>query len=90
MTGSPSIASKSSTKSCFCSGSSASSACLALVVGVGEDQPLDQLAAVAEEHVLGAAQADALGAEPAGAQRVLGVVRVGAHPQPAARGRRTP
>ena len=56
---------------------------LALVVGVGEDQLLDHLAALTEEHVLGAAQADALGAEAPGAQRVLGVVGVGPYPQPA-------
>ena len=60
-----------------------SSGLLALVVVLGEDQPLDELAAVAEEHVLGAAQADALGAEAAGPRGVLGGVGVGAHPQPA-------
>ena len=60
VTGRPSIAAKISTKSSRCSGSSASSAAVALVVGVGQDQPLDQLPPVAEEHVLGAAQADAL------------------------------
>ncbi|GAA3103397.1 hypothetical protein GCM10020254_56480 [Streptomyces goshikiensis] len=42
---------------------------------------LDQLAALTEEHVLGAAQADALGAEPAGARRVLCVVGVGTDAQ---------
>ena len=57
---------------------------VALVVGVGQDQLLDQLAALAEEHVLGAAQADALRAEPAGPRRVLGVVGVGAHAEPRA------
>ncbi|CAM5529829.1 hypothetical protein SNARM312S_07686 [Streptomyces narbonensis] len=56
---------------------------LALGVRVGEDEALDVLAALTEEHVLGAAQADALGAEAAGAQRVLGVVGVGADAQPA-------
>ena len=50
---------------------------------LGDDEVLDQLAAVAEEHVLGAAQADALGAEPAGPGGVLGGVGVRAHPQPA-------
>ena len=52
---------------------------------LGQDQVLDQLAALAEEHVLGAAQADALGAEPAGAGGVLGGVGVGPDPS-----RRTP
>ena len=52
---------------------------LPLVVGVGQDQPLDQLAPVAEEHVLGAAQPDALGAEAAGPRGVLGGVGVGPH-----------
>ena len=33
---------------------------LPLVVVLGQDQPLDQLAPLAEEHVLGAGQADAL------------------------------
>ena len=83
VTGSPSIASKISMKSARCSGSSSSSACVALVVALGQDQPLDELAALAEEHVLGAAQADALGAEPAGPRGVRGVVGVGAHLQPA-------
>ena len=36
---------------------------LALLVGLGEDEVLDEQAAFAEEHVLGAAQADALGPE---------------------------
>ena len=56
--------------------------------GVGEDEPLHERQAVAEEHVLGAAEADALGAELA---RDLGVVRqvgVGAHLH--ARGTRRP
>ena len=38
---------------------------LPLVAGLGQHQALDELAPVAEEHVLGAAQPDALGAEPA-------------------------
>ena len=48
------------------------------VVG-GEDEPLHDRQAVAEEHVLGAAQPDALGAEPARDQRVLRLVGVRAH-----------
>ena len=55
---------------------------LLLLVGVGEDQPLDQVPALAEEHVLGAAQPDALRAEAPGARGVLGVVGVGAHRHP--------
>ena len=46
-----------------------------------EDEGLDDLLAVAQEHVLGAAQSDALGAEAAGQLGVLGVVGVGAHAQ---------
>ena len=47
----------------------------ALVV-LGDDQPLHQLAARAQEHVLGPAQPDALRAEPPGSGGVLGVVGV--------------
>ena len=54
---------------------------LALLVAVGEDQPLDVLAAVTEEHVLGAAQPDALGTEPAGPLGVLRGVGVGPDPR---------
>ena len=50
---------------------------------VGDDEVLHQLAALAEEHVLGAAQPDALGAEAAGPGGVLGGVGVGAHLQAA-------
>ena len=57
---------------------------LPLVV-VGHDEVLDQLAPVAEEHVLGPAQADALGPEPAGARGVLGGVGVRADLHPAGR-----
>src|SRR5690606_3452778 len=56
---------------------------LALLRGGGEHQVLDELAAVAEEHVLGPAQPDALGAEPDRPGGVLGVVGVGPHAQPA-------
>ena len=48
---------------------------------VGEDHALHDRQPVAEEHVLGAAQADALGAELAGALRVFGEIGVRAHPQ---------
>ena len=44
---------------------------------------LDELAALAEEHVLGPAQPDALGAEPTGAGGVRRGVRVGADLQAA-------
>ncbi len=70
-------------KSSRWSGSSAPRAASLLGLVLGDDQVLDQLAALAEEHVLGPAQADALGAEPAGAGGVLGGVGVGAHPEPA-------
>ena len=52
-----------------------------LLVGrVGEDhRPHDRQAVLAEEHVLGAAEADALGAEVAGDLGVLAGVGVGPH-----------
>ena len=83
VTGSPSIDSNSSMKSAFCSGSSAPSAASRSSSVSARISRSTSLAALAEEHVLGAAQADALGAEPAGAGGVLGVVGVGPHPQPA-------
>ena len=52
----------------------------ALRLGLGQDHLLhDRQPLVAEEHVLGAAEADALGAELARAGGVLGVVGVRAH-----------
>ena len=56
---------------------------LPVLGALGQDQPLDELAARPEEHVLGAAQADALGAEPAGAGGIRRVVGVGPHLHPA-------
>ena len=50
-----------------------------LVGRVGEDHALHDREPVAEEHVLGAAQADAFGAELARLLRVLGKVGVRAH-----------
>ena len=50
---------------------------------VGEDEALHERQPVAEEHVLGAAEPDALGAELARHLRVVREVGVGAHPQPA-------
>ena len=51
---------------------------------VGEDHPLhDRDAALAEEHVLGAAQADAARAERVGELGLIGQVGVGADAQPA-------
>ena len=44
-----------------------------------EDEPLDQVQPLAEEHVLGAAESDALGAEVARDLRVVRQVGVGAH-----------
>ena len=83
VTGRPSMASRISTKSPRCSGSRASSACWRSSSVLGQDQVLDQLAALAEEHVLGADQADAAGAEPAGAGAVRAGVRVGVHAEAA-------
>ena len=65
-------------------GSSSASARLLVRLGLGHDEVLDELAPLAEEHVLGAAQPDALGAEAPGAPGVLRGVGVGAHPQAAA------
>jgi hypothetical protein len=81
VTGLPSIALKMPSKSACCSGATLLQGGFAVGVGLGQDELLDELAAVAEEHVLGAAQADALGAE---AHRALGVLRgvgVGPHPR---------
>ena len=60
-----------------------------LVASSARISALDQRAALAEEHVLGAAQADALRAEAAGAGGVLGGVGVGPHAQPARARRRS-
>ena len=55
---------------------------LLLVGGLGEDHLAHgEHAFLAEEHVLGAAQPDALGAALAGVRRLVGGVGVGAHPQ---------
>ncbi len=57
---------------------------LALLGGLSHDHALDKgPPLVAEEHVLGAAEADALGAEVAGPLGVLGVVGVGPDAEPA-------
>ena len=52
---------------------------VALVLVLGEDVVLDDHLPLAEEHVLGAAQADALRAELAAERSVVGGVGVGAH-----------
>ena len=51
-------------------------------LAVGEDHLLHDRQAVAEEHVLGAAETDPLRAELACTCRVLGVVGVGTHLEP--------
>ena len=80
MTGSPAIASKIPSKSDCWNGSSRSSAARRPVSVVGEDHLLhDRQPLLAEEHVLGAAEADPLGAELARPRRVLRVVGVRAH-----------
>src|ERR1700761_2144639 len=56
---------------------------LALRIGLGQDEVLDQLAALAQEHVLGTDQAYPFGPEPACPGGVRAVVRVGEHAQPA-------
>jgi len=42
---------------------------LAVLSALGEDEILDQLAALAKKHVLGTGQAYSFGTEPAGARR---------------------
>ena len=52
-------------------------------VVIGQDEPLDELPPLTQEHVLGAAQPDALRAETHRALRVLAVVGVGPDAEPA-------
>ena len=82
VTGSPSISRKMPTKSSRWNGRSLSSA-LSRAVRVGGEDHLAHGgdALVVEEHVLGAAEADALGAEVARGARVERRVGVGAHAQ---------
>ena len=54
------------------------------VVGLSEDEVLDELLALAQEHVLGTVEANALGAVVGGELRVGGVVGVGANANHAA------
>ena len=80
VTGSPAIASNRPSKSACWSGSSSSSAARRPASSVGHDHRAHlRLAVGGHEHVLGPAQADALGAELARAARVGGRVGVGAH-----------
>ncbi len=84
VTGRPSIASKIPSKSPCWSGSSSRRGALQLVVLVGEDHAHHRgVALLAEEHVLGPAQADPVRAEAARLAGVLGRVGVGADAQPA-------
>ena len=58
--------------------------CAGLGLGVmGQDHPPDQRQPLAEELVLGAAQADAVRAEPDRDRGVRGGVRIGAYAEPA-------
>ena len=83
VTGSPSMASKISMKSARCSGSSSSRRpARPRRPRPGSSRSTSSRRA-AEEHVLGAAQADALGAEPAGPRGIRRVVGVGPHLHPA-------
>ena len=82
VTGRPSMARKIPTKSSRCSGSSASYAFCSSCLGLREDHlahRADPL--LAEEHVLGPAQPDALGAAVARVARLVGRVGVRADPQ---------
>ena len=74
------MASRISSKSICCTRPQLVERLLLLGRGVGEDHLAHHRQAVGgEEHVLGAAQADALGAELAGVGGVLAGVGVGAH-----------
>ena len=73
VTGRPSIASRIPLKSSRCRGSSSRQRGLLPRLVVGDDQVLDQGSPFAEEHVLGTAEADSLGAEPASPGGVLRV-----------------
>ena len=83
VTGRPSIASRMPTKSLRWSVSSSASAALSSDSSSARMIRCTSGQAVAEEHVLGAAEADALGAEAPRHLRVLGQVGVGAHLHPA-------
>ena len=52
---------------------------LLLLVAVGENQSFNVLLTLAEEHVLGAAQSDALSPHPASAGSIVGGVGIGTH-----------
>ena len=77
--GSPSMASSRSVKSARCRGSRTSSAASRSSARVGEDHAFDEHPSRTQEHVLGPAQADPLGAHRAGARRVLDRVGVRSH-----------
>ena len=83
VTGLPSMASWIPSKSPCCMGSS-QPRFLTLLHGVGADHLTDGGDAVAlEEHMLGAAQADALSTQLTGLGGVVGGVGIGTHPQAA-------
>ena len=80
MTGRPAIASKIPSKSPCCIGSSVSSGAPPLVLVAGEDHVAhDREPLLGHEHVLGPAEADALGAELARLRGVVGRVGVRTH-----------
>ena len=80
VTGRPSMASRISSKSAFWAARELVERRRLLALGVGQDHAAhDRQPVLAEEHVLGAAEADALGAELAGVGGVGAVVGVGPH-----------
>ena len=84
VTGRPAMISNSSTKSARCIGNSLAIAVRRDLLVVGEDHLAHRLDAVlVEEHVLGAAEADALGAETHGGLRVGRRIGIGAHAEAA-------
>ena len=84
-TGKPSIAVNRPAKSLRCIGSSFARALRAGLLVARQNHRLHVREAVlGEEHVLGAAEADALGAERAGSLRVARDVGIGAHAELAA------
>ena len=85
VTGSPAMMRNSSTKSSRWNGSSLASAARRPRSSLGHDHLPHRADALGiEEHVLGAAEADALGAELARGLRVERRLGVGAHAEPAA------
>ena len=84
VTGWPAMISNSSMKSWRCIGKSLASAAAPSLGVVGEDHLAHRHdAALLEEHMFGAAEPDAVGAEGAGLARIGRGIGIGAHPHAA-------